>query len=102
MKNLSDVTEHFRKRGYPGCGVCGGKFHITDMWIDAELYYEHGQWVIELQCVLNSITNTDNGSLNCSVTSLLIHSIMMTLKKPLSILTENFTIIRRTNENDLL
>ena len=20
------------------------------MWIDAELYYEHGQWVIELQC----------------------------------------------------
>ena len=50
MKNLSDVTDHFRKRGYPGCGVCGGKFHITDMWIDAELYYEHGQWVIELQC----------------------------------------------------
>ena len=47
--NLSDVTEHFRKRGYPGCGVCGGKFHISDMWIDAELYYEHGQWVIELQ-----------------------------------------------------
>ena len=49
MKNLSDVTEHFRKRGYPGCGVCGGKFTISDMWIDAELYYEHGQWVIELQ-----------------------------------------------------
>jgi hypothetical protein len=47
--NLTDVTEHFRKRGYPGCGVCGGKFHISDMWIDAELYYEHGQWVIELQ-----------------------------------------------------
>lgn len=47
--NLTDVTEHFRKRGYPGCGVCGGKFHISDMWIDAELYYENGQWVIELQ-----------------------------------------------------
>lgn len=49
MKNLADVTEHFRKRGYPDCGVYDGKFHMTDSWIDATLYYKYGQWVIELK-----------------------------------------------------
>lgn len=46
---LTDVVEHFRKRGHPNCYVCDGKFNISDMWIDAELYYEHGQWVIDLE-----------------------------------------------------
>ena len=47
--NLTDVVEHFRKRGYQNASMNGSRFYISDAWTEAELYRENGQWVIEIQ-----------------------------------------------------